>query len=85
MNNKNNDLDFDEIGLITSDFIKVADQLKIATSKIITKKFSRYPIIIMSKSDISFGTLFIKENEISENNWNYYASYCWRGSKSYEN
>ena len=75
MNNKNNDLDFDEIGLITSDFIKVADQLKIATSKIISKKFSRYPIIIMSKSDISFGTLFIKENEISENNWNYYASY----------
>ena len=28
MENKNNDLDFDKIGLVTSDFVKVADQLK---------------------------------------------------------
>ena len=40
---ENNDLDIQEMGVISSDFIKVADKLKIATLKIIEKKFSASP------------------------------------------
>ena len=75
MENKNNDLDFDKIGLVTSDFIKVADQLKLACSKIVDKKFSEYPIIIMSNENLNLGTIFINKGEILENKWVYYASY----------
>ena len=75
MENKNNDLDFDKIGLVTSDFIKVADQLKLACSKIVDKKFSEYPIIVMSNENLNLGTIFINKGEILENKWVYYASY----------
>jgi len=75
MENKNNDLDFDKIGLVTSDFIKVADQLKLACSKIVDKKFSKYPIIVMGSENLNLGTLFINKDEIFGNKWVYYASY----------
>ena len=75
MENKNNDLDFDKIGLVTSDFIKVADQLKLACSKIVDKKFSKYPIIVMGSENLNLGTLFINKDEILGNKWIYYASY----------
>ena len=75
MENKNNDLDFDKIGLVTSDFIKVADQLKLACSKIVDKKFSKYPIIVMGSENLNLGTLFINKDEILGNKWVYYASY----------
>ena len=75
MENKNNDLDFDKIGLVTSDFIKVADQLKLACSKIVDKKFSECPIIVMGNENLNLGTLFINKGEILENKWVYYASY----------
>ena len=75
MENKNNDLDFDKIGLVTSDFIKVADQLKLACSKIFDKKFSKYPIIVMGSENLNLGTLFINKDEILGNKWVYYASY----------
>lgn len=75
MENKNNDLDFDKIGLVTSDFIKVADQLKLACSKIVDKEFSKYPIIVMGSENLNLGTLFINKNEILGNKWVYYASY----------
>tara|TARA_B110000914_G_scaffold130859_1_gene114330 strand:- start:119 stop:487 length:369 start_codon:yes stop_codon:yes gene_type:complete len=70
-----NDLNEKDIGNITSDFIKVSDNLKIACSKIINKKFSNYPIIIMSKKPVSLGTLFIDNSELMDNSWKYYASY----------
>ena len=75
MENKNNDLDFDKIGLVTSDFIKVADQLKLACLKIVDKEFSKYPIIVMGSENLNLGTLFINKNEILGNKWVYYASY----------
>ena len=75
MENKNNDLDFDKIGVVTSDFIKVADQLKLACSKIVDKKFSKYPIIVMGSENLNLGTLFINKDEILGNKWVYYASY----------
>ena len=70
---ENNDLDIHEMGIISSDFIKVADKLKIASLKIIEKKFSNYPIIIMSKNDINLGSIFIDFKEFFNNEWKYYA------------
>ena len=64
-----------EIGLITSDFVKVADQLKNTCQKIIENNFSNFPIIIMSKDKVKLGTLLIDKNEINENSWIYFASY----------
>tara|TARA_B100002052_G_scaffold216501_1_gene198473 strand:- start:713 stop:1081 length:369 start_codon:yes stop_codon:yes gene_type:complete len=75
MENKNNDLDFDKIGLVTSDFVKVADQLKLACSKIVNNKFSKYPIIVMGRENFNLGSLFIDRDEILGNKWIYYASY----------
>ena len=75
MEKNRNDLNEKYIGNITSDFIKVSDHLKIVCSKIINKKFSKYPIIIMSRKPISLGTLFIDNDELMNNNWKYYASY----------
>ena len=50
MDNKE-ELDYNEIGKITSDFIKVSDQLKTTCEKIIEKGFSKYPVIILSKEN----------------------------------
>ena len=74
MENKNNDLDYKEIGIITSDFVKVSDQLKLTCSKIISNNFSKFPIIIMCRDEISIGTLLINNSELI-NKWKYYASY----------
>ena len=71
----NQELDYKEIGKITSDFIKVSDQLKITCKKIIENKFSNHPIIILSNENINFGTLFLDKNEIMNNKWKYFASY----------
>ena len=75
MDNNNTELNNKEIGLITSDFVKVSDQLKNTCNKIIEKKFSDFPVIIMSKDEIKLGTLLIDVNEIKDNEWKYFASY----------
>ena len=67
MDNNNTELSNKEIGLITSDFVKVSDQLKNTCNKIIEKKFSDFPVIIMSKDEIKLGTLLIDVNEIKDN------------------
>ena len=72
---ENSDLDIKEMGVISSDFVKVADKLKTATAKIIENKFSNYPIIIMSKSNNKLGSLFIDIKEAYDNEWKYHASY----------
>ena len=74
MDNKE-ELDYNEIGKITSDFIKVSDQLKTTCEKIIEKGFSKYPVIILSKENIDLGTLLVDQNEILDNKWKYLASY----------
>ena len=75
MDNNNTELSNKEIGLITSDFVKVSDQLKNTCNKIIEKKFSDFPVIIMSKDEIKLGTLLIDVNEIKDIVWKYFASY----------
>ena len=76
MENKNDDLDYNKIGQITSDFVKVSDQVKITCKKIIEKKFSKFPVIIMSDTNNDLGTLLIDQNEILNNKWKYFASYA---------
>ena len=76
MENKNDDLDYNKIGKITSDFIKVSDQIKITCKKIIEKKFSKFPVIVMSTTNSDLGTLLIDQNEILNNKWKYFASYA---------
>ena len=75
MDNNNIELSNEEIGMITSDFIKVSDQLKNTCKKIIEKKFSNFPVIIMTRDKVNLGTLLIDENEIENNKWKYFASY----------
>jgi len=75
MDNNNIELNNEEIGMITSDFIKVSDQLKNTCKKIIEKKFSNFPVIIMTRDKVNLGTLLIDENEIENNKWKYFASY----------
>lgn len=75
MDNNNIELSNEEIGMITSDFIKVSDQLKNTCKKIIEKKFSKFPVIIMSRYEVNLGTLLIDQNEIKSNKWKYFASY----------
>ncbi len=75
MDNIDNELSSEEIGIITSDFVKVSDQLKTTCNKIVEKKFSKYPIIIMSRNEVKLGTLLVDINEINDNKWKYFASY----------
>ena len=75
MDNNNIELSNEEIGMITSDFIKVSDQLKNTCKQIIEKKFSNFPVIIMTRDKVNLGTLLIDENEIENNKWKYFASY----------
>ena len=71
MEKNSNDLNEKNIGIITSDFVKVSENLKLACSKIISNNFSNYPIIIMSKKSVSIGTLFIDIGELMNNSWKY--------------
>jgi hypothetical protein len=75
MEKNSNDLNEKSIGIITSDFVKVSENLKLACSKIISNNFSNYPIIIMAKESVSIGTLFIDIGELMNNSWKYYATY----------
>jgi len=62
------------LGTITTDFVKVCDNLKEASYQIRTRGFSDYPIFPISKTSNPIGEILIKENEL-ENKWNYYASF----------
>ena len=70
-----NEINSDLIDEILGDFQKVSKNLKFASNKIINKGFSNYPIFIMSKKNISIGSLLVDLNEINSNAWKYYATY----------
>lgn len=61
------------LGLISSDFVKVADNLKEASYQIRERKFSEYPIFPVSRVEIPIGTVLYKKYEF-DTEWNYYAS-----------
>ncbi len=67
-------LDGKYLGTITSDFVKIADNLKEASYLIRKRGFSDYPIFPISKEDISIGQLLIDKRELGTK-WNYYVTY----------
>ena len=62
------------LGTISSDFVKVADNLKEASYQIRTRGFSDYPIFPVSKENLPIGQVLIKQTEMGTE-WNYHASF----------
>ena len=72
--NNDPELDGKYLGTITSDFAKVADNLKEASYQIRKRGFSDHPIFAISKQELPVGALLIGQEDLGLN-WNYYASY----------
>jgi phage pi2 protein 07 len=62
------------LGLISQDFVKVADQLKEASYQIRKRGFSEYPVFVMGRDEAEIGLMLIAREE-QGNKWNYRASY----------
>ena len=62
------------LGLISQDFVKVADQLKEASYQIRKRGFSEHPIFVAVQTDLELGVLLIGKTEL-ENEWSYRASF----------
>ncbi|WP_460945619.1 hypothetical protein [Spirosoma daeguense] len=62
------------MGAVSSDFIKVAEQLKEASYQIRKRGFSENPVFVSSQQDVPVGQLLIGAGEL-ENRWNYKASF----------
>lgn len=67
-------LDPKYLGKLSSDFIKVSDNLKEAAYQIRKRGFSDFPIFPVSKEDIPIGQLLYETGKM-DNEWNYYASF----------
>lgn len=67
-------LDPKYLGQISSDFVKVSEQLKEASYLIRKREFSKYPVFPVSKEDLPIGQLLYEAGKL-ENEWNYYASF----------
>ena len=63
------------LGTITKDFARVSDTLKEASYQIRKRGFSDHPIFPLSKQEIPLGTLMIGKYEVSNLEWNFYASF----------
>ncbi len=68
------DLNGKYLGLISSDFVIVADALKEAAYQIKKRGFSDYPIFVCSQRPIEIGQMLIGVGELNGNKWNYHAS-----------
>ncbi|AUD03592.1 hypothetical protein [Spirosoma pollinicola] len=68
------DVNRELMGTISSDFVKVADQLKEASYQIRKRGFSEFPIFVASRREIPLGQTLIAADEL-ENKWNYKASF----------
>jgi len=62
------------LGTISSDFIKMSDNLKEAAYQVRQRKFSEYPIFPISKEEQPIGQLFLSRKEKTID-WNYYITY----------
>ncbi|MEN9728913.1 MAG: hypothetical protein RLZ91_30 [Bacteroidota bacterium] len=68
------DLNGKYLGLISSDFVLVADALKEAAYQIKKRGFSDYPVFVCSQRPIEIGQMLIGVAELNGNKWNYHAS-----------
>ncbi len=62
------------LGKISSDFVKVADQLKEASYQIRTRGYSDFPIFPAADAQIPVGQLLYESGQM-DNEFNYYASF----------
>lgn len=62
------------LGLISSDFVLVADTLKEAAYQIKKRGFSDFPVFVCSQRPIEIGQMLIGVAELNGNKWNYHAS-----------
>ena len=62
------------LGVISADFVKVADKIKEASYLVRQRGFSQYPIFPIVKTAFTLGILLVEKGEM-ENQWNYYTAY----------
>lgn len=62
------------MGIISSDFVKVAENLKEASYLIRQRGFSNYPIFPISREHLPIGSLLYEIGHLGIE-WNYFASY----------
>ena len=62
------------LGTISSDFIKISENLKEAAYQVRKRKFSEFPIFPISKEEQPIGQLFLSRKEKAID-WNYYITY----------
>lgn len=68
------DVNKELMGTISSDFVKVADQIKEASYQIRKRGFSDYPVFVASKKNIPVGQLLYAEGDLG-NSFTYKASF----------
>jgi hypothetical protein len=68
------DLNKKLLGIISQDFVKVADHLKEASYQIRKREFSSNPLFVVSKVPTELGTLLFSQGELNTE-WMYKASF----------
>ncbi len=69
------ELDTKYLGKLTTNFVKIADNLKEAAYQIKKRGFSSYPIFPICKAKQPIGQVLFSRNEMPELEWDYYASF----------
>ena len=62
------------LGTISSDFVKISENLQEASYQIRKRGFSEYPIFPVSKEELPVGQPLIRKGEL-ETQWHYNATY----------
>ncbi len=62
------------LGEISTDFVKVAENLREASYAIRKQEFSKYPVFPMCQVDQPIGQLLMERGQ-AENDWHYFASF----------
>ena len=62
------------LGIISADFVIVAEFLKEASYQIRSRGFSKYPIFAVSQNPVPIGSKLIGIHEMNGNQWHYHAS-----------
>jgi len=73
--NNDSELNGKYLGTITKDFAAVSDTLKEASYQIRKRGISDHPIFPVSKQEIAIGKLLLGKYELSDLEWNFYASF----------
>lgn len=63
------------LGIITADFVKVAEFIQEASHQIRRRGFSEYPIFVACREPQTLGTVLIARGEMNHNEWFYSATF----------